>query len=99
MSEQGTTKDQVSLDDLKWAVDAVPDQMPQLADYLGDEPSLYDNHFGAYQHARAEAWRTAFEWREGWYAKVLAVMHRASGDISIIEEGAEGMRLIREKLR
>lgn len=51
MSEQGTTKDQVSLDDLKRAIDAV-------------EVAWKDDAVSDYAAAalRAEAWRTAFEW-------------------------------------
>lgn len=86
MTEQLTEVRVVTLDDLKQAIEAMPDQMPQLADYLGDEPSLYDNHFGAYQHARSEAWRTAFEWRD-------------KDEWPRLSEYVNGMRLIREKLR
>ena len=76
------TKDPVSLEDLKRAIDEVP-PCPQPGSHMTQVlyfEALYEHH-----DQRAEAWRTAFEWREGldeW-----------------LETYDEGMRLIREKLK
>lgn len=72
----------VTLEDLKAAIDAVPAPSPgTIAD------GTHWSHF-VYAQLRADAWRTAFEWRDTKGVMILA----EDSDYS------EGMRLIRERL-
>lgn len=84
MNEQGTTK-QVSLADLRRAIEAVPEHPGPCIPGQNVDRWLALLH----EHNRwaLEAWRTAFEWRNDWHKRRD---HR---------EGKEGMALIREKLR
>jgi hypothetical protein len=83
-SEPGTTKDQVSLDDLKRAIF-------RHVEITGD---------GYRVHYRAEAWRAAFLWREGWRERGDALLPGpGNGYAEWKQEGIEGMQLIREKVK
>lgn len=83
----------VTLDDLKQAIEAVPDE-PEFdrqgyMDPPDDVIAAFRLERAEHEEARADAWRTAFEWLEtndsgpGWKLTV---------------EYLEGMRLIRERL-
>lgn len=90
MSEQGTTKDQVSLGDLKRAIAAVPPLSPSVKTYV-------------YQTARAEAWRVAFQWHVRLVERHAALSDRVDAHltdwIAIDREEEEGIALVQEKLR
>lgn len=94
MSEHSTTKDQVSLDDLKRAISIVP-----------AEPSKSDSDllFAHYHCVRADAWRTAFKWHrrliEGHAALSDTVGATLADWIAFDREEEEGLALIAEKLR
>lgn len=88
MSEQGTTKDQVSLEDLKRAIAVLTDtKWPVVAGIDG-----------FYEKARADAWCTAYEWREGVLRRFQEQFFPGQAETYIAELN-EGMALIREKLR
>ncbi len=72
MAEQLPSDSLTTLDDLKRAIEAVPSLDSGAKAYV-------------YWMARAEAWRTAFEWR----------CRCGAGSL----DWAEGMRLIREELK
>lgn len=82
MPEQ-VTKDPVSLDDLKRAIEAVYNGHPHIE----------------YTQLECLAWRTAFEWREGWRCRCRDIAPQSIQWSSHCDEGDEGMRLIREKLQ
>lgn len=86
-------KDPVTLDDLKRAIEHAESW---LAHKNGSPDSI--NFARRYESARAEAWRTAFEWRDYFGGNV----NRSCGCKSCREDCAEydeGLRLIREKLQ
>lgn len=93
MSEQLATKEQVSLDDLKRAIEIVHAKDPgEHAVVPPGKPSpWWVDKCHEYNFARMEAWRTAFEWLDqfpdSWWTQDQD------------EEYAEGIALIREKLR
>ncbi len=97
MSEQVPTKDQVSLDDLKFAIQSVP---PRPDAILSDGESLseWQSSWVEYRERQSEAWRTAFEWREGWHDR-LDNAQSSPEAAGLVVESLEGMDLIREKLR
>lgn len=93
MSEQGTTKDQVSLDDLKLAIARVEryKNVP-LMEQLSNAVAL--------TAAERDAWRTAFEWRESLLNRSLQEELITEASVARWhDEREEGVRLIREKLR
>lgn len=80
-----------TLDDLKRAIEAVPKRSDGGR---GPDPLGIMHR----EHMRAEAWRTAFEWREGWRIRCRDIPLQSIQWSSHCDEGDEGMRLIREKL-
>lgn len=83
----------MTLEELKKALDAVPPN-PRFSG--GD---LTWMNLGRYEQRRADAWKAAFEWRDGIEVRrenlrLQGVIH--SGEL--YAEAQEGMRLIREKL-
>lgn len=94
MSDASLPKDPVSLEDLQQAIAAIPAK-PSI-EWPWDE---YIAASDAHQHARAEAWRTAFEWREDWRKRCQGIALQSIQWSTHCEEGDEGMCLIREKLQ
>lgn len=86
MSDQLATN-QVSLDDLRRAIDAYED-IP-----------LDFHHAGESNAALAKAWQTAFDWREQWWARYESLPSRSDLFSALLKEGTEGTALIAEKLR
>ena len=81
MSEH-SPKDQVSLEDLKQALERVPAN-PR---FIAGCPVEYDDLY-RYEFQRAEAWRMAFEWLASWERRVM-----------LDADYDAGTALIREKL-
>lgn len=79
----------VTLDDLKAAIDALPDP-------LSTSPDAW---YPLDLRARAKAWRMAFEWRDRIHHRYRAVDVFSNAWEEIDKEHGEGMRLIREKLQ
>ena len=79
----------MTLDDLKRAIESYE---TIANDFLAKQAGGVGYAMGK-QHARAEAWRTAFEWRAEFHGTGL-------GNLSLerYQEFKEGMALIREKL-
>jgi nitroreductase len=91
MTDASLTKDPVSLEDLKRAIEAtqrIPDDWNDHADSPGEYALALTR----------DAWRTAFEWREGWSQRFSEQHADRTITTKIYVEGDEGMRLIREKL-
>lgn len=85
MSEQGTTKDQVSLDDLKRAIEQyelIRSTVVAAIDVFHPLQLARDT-----EQARADAWRTAYGWLE------TTTCDDLYGDLQ------EGQALIKEKIR
>ncbi len=91
MSEQAPTKD-LSLETLKWALERIPPKPDgAVVDTVSD--LRYHRNLAGWSNLRAEAWRTAFEWH-------TSLARRARTDFSqSLQELADGMALIREKLQ
>lgn len=87
MTAEQVSKDQVSLEDLKRAIEAVPVRPPG---YLTELLLVYLD-------MRGRAWRTAFEWRNAWIQQYWDAEDKDAQVILEVDE-AVGMRLIREKL-
>lgn len=88
MSEHGTTKDQVSLEDLKRAIERV--HSIRMRGII---------HSTELSNVQLEAWRTAFDWRETHTKRAAAALVSEDAIDIWMAERDEGMALIREKLR
>lgn len=91
MSEQ-QTKDPVTLDALKRAIEAVGRRPFTDGDFFTT------SRLCSWENRRADAWRTAFEWREGLIHRHMTIFH-ADALKAWISERDEGISLIREKLQ
>lgn len=87
------TKDPVTLDALKKAIEAVAPRPPKHS------PSDY---WINYHENMSEAWRTAFEWHLGLIKRHAALSEKVGAHlydwIAIDREEEDGIALIREKL-
>lgn len=78
------SKDPVSLNDLKRDIEEF--------EYCSQR---YTKHDGTYQTALADAWRTAFDWLNGW---TIRTGNPSAAGARLLLEHTEGMALIRSKL-
>jgi len=88
MSNVERTKEKVTLNDLKRDIEEF--------EYA---KTRYTKHDGDYQAARADAWRTAFEWLVDTKRLVASCCGDDAKFHAAISQIEEGMKLIREKLQ
>lgn len=87
----------VSLDDLKRAIEAVPEHPGPCIP--GQNADLWLALLHEHKNWALEAWRTAFEWRESLLDRALQGLESEPSLARWHNERDEGVRLIRERLR
>jgi hypothetical protein len=75
--------------------------MTTLADLRRAIMACANHQFADYEYMelKAEAWRTAFEWRESWRIRSHEITPNSIQWSVYCDEGNKGMRLIREHLK